>query len=113
MFDGLVIRDAWPIAWMKRLFVFVVGALLLIGAVASHRAYFQVRALELKSPQVLTIGSPVEVAVTGSGRTLIDVEVQLIQGEHSEVLFNVRVPGNELAFFDPRAQHASQSTVLQ
>ena len=50
MFDQLTIRDARPILWMKRVFVAVVVALLVIGAVSSHRAYFQVRSLELSAP---------------------------------------------------------------
>lgn len=43
---------------------------------------------------------------------MVDVEVDLIQGTHSERLFRLHVPGNELGFFDPRAQHASESFTL-
>lgn len=112
MFDSPAIKDARPIAWLKRFMVAVIVALLVIGAVSSHRAYFQVRSLDVKSPQVLTSGSVVEVAVVSSGRAMVDVKGQLIQGERSESLFNLHVPGNELGFFDPRAQHASQTAVL-
>lgn len=112
MFDGLTIRDARPIVWLKRSIVVAISALLLIGAASSYRAYVQVRSLELRSPQVLTNRSVVEVAVVGSGRNRVDVEVELIQGEHSEVLMTFQVPGNNLAFFDPRAQHGSQTVVL-
>ena len=112
MFDSFTIRDVWPIVWMKRFFAAVVAALLVIGAMAAHRAYFQVRSLDLKAPQTLTNGSAIETAVVGSGRNRIDVEVELIQGEHAELLFTIHVPGNNLAFFDPRAQHATQSAVL-
>ncbi|HKR12595.1 MAG TPA: hypothetical protein VJT15_11085 [Pyrinomonadaceae bacterium] len=112
MFDDLAIRDARPIAWMKRFFIAAVVSLLVIGALATHRAYFQVRSLDLKAPQVLTTDSVVEAAVAGSGRNRVNVEIELIQGEHAEVLFTIRVPGNNLAFFDPRAQHATQSVVL-
>jgi len=112
MFDGVETRDARPIALMKRLFVVVISTLLLIGAAASYRAYFQVRSLDLDAPRLLTIGSLVDAAVVSSGRNKIDVEVSVVQGNYSEVLFNLHVPGNELAFFDPRGQHAWQSTVL-
>ena len=112
MFDGVVIKDARPIAWMKRVFIFVIAALLTIGAISSYRAFFQVRSLNLNAPQLLTTDSVIDVAVVGSGRNRVSVEVSLIQGDYSEVLFNLRVPGNELAFFDPRGQHASQSAVL-
>lgn len=88
------------------------ATLLVIGGLSAHRAYFQVRSLELKAPQLLTDGSVVEVAVVGSGRNRVGVDAELVQGEHSEALLNFRVPGNNLAFFDPRPQHAWQTAVL-
>src|ERR1041385_2758212 len=112
MFDELTIHDAWPILWLKRLFVFVIVLLLVIGAVSSHRAYFQVRSLELTAPHSLTAGSVVNAAVVGSGRTQVDVEVDLIQGTHSERLMHLHLTGNKLAFFDPRTQHGSDSVAL-
>ena len=112
MFDDLTIRDARPIAWMKRFFIAVVVVLLVIGAVSAHRAYFQVRSLDLKAPQTLSAGSFVEADVVASGRNRIRVEVELVQGNYTELLFALNVPGNNLAFFDPRAQHATQSVVL-
>lgn len=112
MFDELTIHDARPILWLKRLFVVVIVLLLVIGAVASHRAYFQVRSLELNAPHSLTAGSIVNAAVVGSGRTQVDVEVDLIQGTHSERLMHLHLTGNELAFFDPRTQHGSDSVAL-
>lgn len=112
MFDGLTIQDARPILWLKRLFVFVIVALLAIGAVSSHRAYFQVRSLELNAPQTLSAGSVVKTDVVSSGRTMCDVTVDLVQGTHSERILNLHLRGNELGFFDPRTQHASDSVSL-
>ena len=112
MFDELTIRDARPILWLKRVFVFVIVALLVTGAVSSHRAYFQVRSLELNAPHVLAAGSVVNTSVVGSGRTQVDVDVDLIQGTHSERLMHLHLTGNNLAFFDPRTQHGSNSVVL-
>ncbi|HEU4835513.1 MAG TPA: hypothetical protein VFS90_13885 [Pyrinomonadaceae bacterium] len=112
MFDELTLHDARPILWLKRLFVFVIVALLLIGAVSSHRAYFQVRSLELNAPHSLDVGSVVNASVIGSGRTQVDVDVELIQGTHSELLMHLHLTGNELAFFDPRTQQGSDSVVL-
>jgi len=112
MFDELTVHDARPILWLKRVFVFVIVALLVIGAVSSHRAYFQVRSLELTAPHSLTAGSVVNAAVVGSGRTQVDVEVNLILGTHSERLVHLHLTGNKLAFFDPRTQHGSDSVAL-
>ena len=107
MFDGLTIKDTPAIVWVKRWMKFMIIALLVIGAVSAHRAYFQVRSLDLKAPQLLQDGSFIEVVAVGSGRAQIDVVGTLIQGDYSETLFNFRVPGNNLAFFDPRPQHVS------
>ena len=112
MFDTPNIKDARPIAWLKRGMTATIVALLVIGAVSSHRAYFQVRSLEVKAPSQLKDDSRVEVATVCSGRNMVDVVATLNQQEHAETLFNFRVPGNNLAFFDPRAQHASRTLVL-
>ena len=112
MFEELTIRDARPIVWMKRVFVAVIVALLVIGAVSAHRAYFQVRRLELNAPSVLSAGAAVNASVVGSGRNKVDVDVELVQGTHAERLLHLRVSGNELAFFDPRPRYGSGSVVV-
>lgn len=112
MFDTLTIRDARPILWLKRVFMFTIAALLAIGAMSSYRAYVQVRSLELDTPRLLSPGAVVSTSVVGSGRTIVDVQVDLIQGTHSERLLKLRLPGNDLAFFDPRTQTASETLTL-
>ena len=112
MFDTLTIAEARPLVWLKRFFTLVVVVLLVIGMVSSYRAYVQVRSLELTAPGSLSDGSVVKTSVVSSGRTMVDVEVDLIQGEHSERLFVLHVPGNELGFFDPRTQHGSEAVTL-
>jgi hypothetical protein len=112
MFNSLVIPEARPIVWLKRAFVVVMVALLAIGAVSSYRAYVQIRSLELSASRTLSEGAIVKTSVVSSGRTMVDVEVDLIQGARSQRLIAVHVPGNELGFFDPRTQHASGSVIL-
>ena len=112
MFDTLTIRDARPILWLKRVFAVIIIAFLAIGIVSAHRAYFQVRSLELNAPQQLTDGSVVETSVVSSGRTAVDVVVDLIQGTHSERVLKLHLSGNELGFFDPRKRHGSDSVIL-
>ena len=112
MFDSLTIQDVKPIMWLKRVFAFVIAALLAIGMVSSYRAYFQVRDLELSAPAVLSAGSIVTSSVVSSGRTTVDVEVDLVQGAYSEKLIDLQVRGNELGFFDPRTRHGSESATL-
>ena len=112
MFDTLTIRDARPILWLKRAFAVIIIAFLAIGMVSAHRAYFQVRSLELNAPQQLTDGSVVETSVVSSGRTAVDVVVDLIQGTHSERVLKLHLSGNELGFFDPRKRYGSDSVTL-
>ena len=112
MFDTLTIRDARPILWLKRAFAVIIFAFLAIGMVSAHRAYFQVRDLELNAPHQLTGGSVVQTSVVSSGRTAVDVVVELIQGTHSERLLKLHLNGNELGFFDPRKQHGSNSMMI-
>jgi hypothetical protein len=112
MFEPVIIPEARPIVWLKRIFVFVIVAFLTIGMISLHRALFQVRSLDLKAPQTLSAGSVVETDVVISGRTSVDVDVELIQAEHHERVLQLHVRGNELAFFDPRQKHASSSIAL-
>ena len=112
MFESLTIKDARPIVWLKRWIVAVFVALLTIGAISAHRAYFQVRSLEVKAPQLLTDGSVVEIDIVCSGRNWVDVHAELSQGGLAGSLLDFRVPGNNLAFFDPRKQYATKTIVL-
>ena len=112
MFDSSTISDARPILWLKRAFAIVILAFLAIGMISAHRAYFQVRSLELNAPRQLTEGSVVHSSVVSSGRTTVDIVVELIQGTHSERLLNLQLRGNELGFFDPRTRHGSDSIAL-
>lgn len=113
MFDSLSFQEARPLRLLRRA-VLLLLALCFVTAVASgYRAYYQVESLELQlSEPTLRGGSVIQVAVAGSGRTTIDVRVELIQGAHTETLALQRVPGNEWAAFDPRPQRASQRVLL-
>jgi hypothetical protein len=113
MFESLPTREAQPVALMKRA-VLVLLALCFVTALASgYRAYYQVLGLELRLAEpIVRGGSVVQVGVVGSGRTHIDVRVELIQGGHSETLAVHRMPGNEWASFDPRPRRASPTVVV-
>lgn len=113
MFDTPETRDARPIAFLKKLIWVIAIAFLLIGIISSHRAYYQVRSLEITSSNRVLNNSPIlQCLVVASGRTYVDLEIELIQGSHSEKLTERRVPSNEYAFFDPRTQKASVSIVV-
>ena len=112
MFDSLAIPDATPLAWLKRALVFAIVSLLAIEMVSGYRAYFQVQDLELNAPRTLSVGSVVNTSVVTSGRTWVDVQVDLIQGAQSETLVGFMVQKNNLGFLDPRTQQQSENFTL-
>jgi hypothetical protein len=112
MFESLTIPEARPMVWLKRVFAFVFVALLTIGMVSSYRAYVQVRSLDLTAPHTLSVGSMVTTSVVTSGRTHVNVDVDLIQGAQSQRLVALLVRGNELGFFDPRTQHGLENFTI-
>lgn len=113
MFDTPSIKDARSIAVLKKAMLVCLAVFLVIGIISSHRAYFQVRSLELQAAErILHSGSTIETKVVSSGRTYVDVQVEMIQGRHSETLAVQRVPSNEYGFLDPRTQQASLAVSL-
>jgi hypothetical protein len=113
MFDSVTTREARPLALMRKA-VLALLALCLVTALSSgYRAYHQVYHLGIHlSESTIRNGSAIQVEVAGSGRTTVDVRVELIQGDHSETLAVQQVRGNEWASLDPRAREASQRVVL-
>lgn len=113
MFDSLSSRDTRPIALLKRVILILLALCLVTALVSGYRAYYQVRSLELQLTEpILKDGSVIQIAVTGSGRTTIDVQLELIQGTYSETLAVHHLPGNEWASFDPRSTRGTYSVVL-
>lgn len=113
MFDSLSFQDARPIALMKKAVLSLLALCFVTAVVSGHRAYYQVRSLELRVAEpILRDGSVIQTAVVGSGRTHVDVRLELIQGAHSETIAVQRVPGNDWAAFDPRPRRASNRVVL-
>jgi hypothetical protein len=92
----------------QRVILIVTLLVVTIGAWSAYRAWFQVRALDMRvlSPD-LRPGLPVVVQVVTSGRTLVDVRLELVQGAHVEMLATLRVAATHDGFFDPRARHGS------
>jgi hypothetical protein len=108
MFETLPSREARPIVLLKRAGLLLLALCVVTALASGYRAYYQVRSLGLRLDEpTLHDGSSIRVEVSGSGRTHIDVRVELIQGARSETLAVYRVPGNEWASFDPRPQNAS------
>jgi len=65
MFEAIKIKDAPAISLLKKLFLFLVVSTLVIGAVSSHRAYYQVKSLDVR----IIDNSIIQLDIVGSGRT--------------------------------------------
>lgn len=114
MFDSLDIPDARPILILKRAMAAFVSLCVPIALCSGYRAYYQVRSLELRvSAAASGAESIVETHVVTSGRTDVDLKLELVQGAHTAMLAKQRVPGNEWASIDPRSPRASQQVVVR
>lgn len=87
----------------KRVMLIVTLLCLTVGAYSVSRAWAQVRRLDVQvmSPNVRP-GLPVVVQVVTSGRTPVDVRLELVQGTHAEMLATLRVAASRDGFLDPR-----------
>lgn len=113
MFDTLTVKESWPLLLLKRAALAFLALCFVTAMSSGHRAYFQVRSLELRvADPVLHAGSVVETEVVSSGRTHVDVRVELIQDSNAETIAVQLVPGNEWGAIDPRTRRASQSVVI-
>ena len=112
MFEARAIPESRSIIILKKSFLIIIVALLGIGAVSSYRAYVQVYSLELSPSPQLHGGTQIDASVITSGRTTVDVVVELVQGSKSAAVLVMQVRGNELGFFDPRSRQQSQTVVV-
>ena len=113
MFDGISPGESRPVRLLRSLTLLFLALCFVTAMTSGHREYFQVRSLELRSSEpVLHAGSVVETEVVSSGRTHVDVRVELIQDAQALTLAAQLVPGNEWGAIDPRTRRATQSVVL-
>lgn len=79
-----------------------------LGAYSVYRAWVQVRSLELRvvSDNVRP-GIPALVEVTTSGVTMVDVKLELVQGNTHETLSTLRLVPARSPFFSPRVRQGT------
>jgi hypothetical protein len=109
VFDSLTTPEARPLVLLRRAIVALLGVCSVTAACSGYRAYYQVRSLELTIAEaVVREGSVLETTVVTSGRTDVDVKIELVQGAKAVTLAEQYVPGSDWASIDPRARQASQ-----
>jgi len=113
-FESLVIPETQWLVVFKRVVLAVVAVHLIVGAVSSYRAWFQVHSVEITtSDKIIHEGSTVQTSVVTYGRTPVDVTLDLIQDGRVVTLDQQRVHPNQFGFYDPRTQSLSFACVLK
>lgn len=113
LFEPIRIEDSRLIALLQRAILVFIAAHVIIFAISGYRAYFQVRRLELTATErVVRSASAIHSAVVSYARGPVDVQIELIQGEHSETLAKLSTRPNEWSLYDPRTQSAEVTVML-
>ena len=112
MFEIPATRTALPLLLLKKLCLIVIGGYLAMGLAAGYRAYHQVKSVDLDAPRIIRAGTSIETSVVTYGRTFLDLRVELIQGQRSEILSTHRIAKNGWGLMDPRTRRVPQSIVL-
>ncbi|HEX6623698.1 MAG TPA: hypothetical protein VF064_08300 [Pyrinomonadaceae bacterium] len=113
MFDGLHGGGTRVSVLLKGAALSVLAIHFTLALVSGYRAYYQVWGLELHLPgRVLRDGSTVRTSVLTSGRTFVDVRLEMLQDGHTELLAARQVPRNDFAVYDPRPQRAALTAAL-
>ena len=112
MFDMRPVRPARPIALLRRTGQAMLVILVPLALASGYRAWVQVFALEFQPTAPLTEGAVVTAAVTTSGRTRVDVTLELVQDGRVLLLAEQQVPSNFDGALDPRPRHAVVNGVI-
>jgi hypothetical protein len=113
MFESLTIDEARPLVHLRRGIVVLLAVCFVTATCSGYRAYHQVRSLELHvSSSTLGADAVVETTVVTSGRTDVDVSVELVQGQRAVTLGTRHVPGNDWASIDPSSPRATHRVVV-
>jgi hypothetical protein len=111
MFSELVITESRWLQLLKRCLLVLVIAHLIIGAISTYRAYFQIHRLNLRS-ETLREGLMIQGSIVTYGRTPVDVRIEIVQAERTVTVYEHHLAGNEFGFYDPRTKSASFSVLL-
>ncbi|HEU0077237.1 MAG TPA: hypothetical protein VFQ76_06285 [Longimicrobiaceae bacterium] len=112
-FAGRFSGTSRPVVIARRAALVVLAVPLAVATLSGWRAWVQVRSLELHAAApVLRGGSRLQARVVTSGRTFVDLRLELVQGTHAETLAVRQVPKNRDAATDPRSRRDSLAVVL-
>ena len=112
MFDMQPVRPARPMALLRRTGQAMLVILVPLAMASGYRAWVQVFSLEFQPTPPLTEGAVVTAAVTTSGRTRVDVTLELLQEDRVLLLAEQQVLSNGDGALDLRPRHAVVKGVI-
>lgn len=113
LFDSQVAREPRALTAVKVFLVAFLGFHAVIALLSGYRAIWQLRSLDVTaSERTLRANSQVKADLVTSGRVIVHLRLELIQGDHSEPLGEQQVWKNNFASYDPRPRPASLSVEL-
>ena len=96
-------RESRVVLWVRRALIAVVCVHSVLFCWSIYRRIWQVLRIEARmSSPVLTPGSTVGFDVVTSGETNNVIRLDLVQGEHREILIEQRARTNAFSAYDPR-----------
>ena len=91
----------------------LVIAHVVLATISGYRAIVQVYRVEITvDAATLRAGTNIAMSVATSGRTPVDVELELIQATHAETLAVLLIRDHRNPSYDPRTIHAATRVVL-
>jgi hypothetical protein len=97
----------------KRLVLWFILLQLPVGAISSYRAWVQIKELTLQTESsVLRTGTTVRSRLVSWARTESDARIELVQGDHVQMLGEVFLARNHEPVFDPRPKTDSVVVTL-
>jgi hypothetical protein len=104
IFDNRLSQEWKGFVLLRRVTIAVAVVHFSLAAASGYRAIVQVYDVTIESPAVIHPGSPLIVHASTSGRTRVEVRVDLVQGGRAETLSTTTVLSNDAFFYDPRAK---------
>lgn len=112
MFDNRLSQEWKGFVILRRTIIAAAIVHFSLAAASGYRAIVQIYDVTVESPAVIHPGSPMIVHASTSGRTHVDVRVDLIQGGRTETISNTVVPSNDAFFYDPRAKGVAINVIV-
>ena len=112
IFDNRLAQEWKGFTILRRIIIAAAIVHFSLAAASGYRAIVQVYDVTIETPRAIRSAQPFTVHVSTSGRTYVDVRVDLIQGSHTETIGSTTVDSNDSFFYDPRPKGMAMNVVV-